>query len=140
MLSLFNAELERLHDDGGDFGAATVDLAILAAIFAIGVRRRLVPLALRNDVAQLVVSQADQQPLRARHERGDRRLKRRIGKIGAWLDRLLKLAIDQLRIKLTWDAGNVQFTEPQVSDLAFDGAFLTSRVGSQRPAERLKIA
>src|SRR4051812_14241176 len=64
----FHPQLERLHDDRGDFGAATVDLAVLAAVFAIGIRRRLVPLALGDDVADLVVGQADQQPLGARHQ------------------------------------------------------------------------
>src|SRR5262245_38684542 len=88
---LFDPQLKGLHDDWGNLGTATIDLAVLPAVLAISMRRRLVPLSLGNDVAQLVVRQAHQQPLAPRHQPGDRRLQRGIREIDVRINRLLKL-------------------------------------------------
>src|SRR5438067_1280183 len=58
---------EGVAHDGGDVGADAVLLAVLSLLSAVAEWLHLVPLALGNDVADLVVGQAEDHPVRALH-------------------------------------------------------------------------
>src|SRR5262245_25099795 len=69
---------ERLAQDRRRVRADAVDLDVLRLLQAVAERRLLVPLPLRDDVADLVVGQADQHPVLRLQLRVDRRLLRRV--------------------------------------------------------------
>src|SRR5947199_108151 len=88
-------------------GADAVGLAILRPLAAVAERLLFVPLPLRDDVADLVVGQANQHAVRAAQLLVDRRLDRRRREVGAGIGRVLHLVEHQFRINLPRNGGNI---------------------------------
>src|SRR5262249_60075957 len=98
--------LEGVAEERGRLGTDAVGLAILRLFAAVAERLLLIPLSFRNDVANLVIRQADQHAVPAGQLLVNRRLDRSVGEVGAGVGRILHLVENEFRINLPRNSGD----------------------------------
>src|SRR5262249_45453041 len=94
-------------------GAKAIDLTVRSRLPAIRKRRLFVPLALRNDITELVVAEADHHAIRSGKLVVDRWLDGRVGKISARVGRVLHLIENQLRVNFAGNHRDVELAEAE---------------------------
>src|SRR5262245_29880806 len=98
------------------FRSQTVDFAVGRLHVAVSERRFLIPLPFRDDVADLVVGQADDHAMRTVQLPIDGRLDGGIGEVGPFRSGVGNLVEHQFRIDFARNASDVEVAEPQPGD------------------------
>src|SRR5207249_9570420 len=106
-----------------------VDFAVLSALATVAERRLLVPLPFGNDVANVVVGQADHHAFRTGQLLVDGGLDTCVRKIRAWVRRVLHFVQYQLGIDFAGNGRDAELPELQPGDFGLEAKPLLEFLG-----------